>query len=163
LQRGNNNPYNQDNEITWLDWDRLGANQDVFRFFRLMIAFRKAHPSIGRGVYWRDDVRWYGTGPQADLGPESRSLAWCLHAASMDDDDLYVMVNAWWEDLDFTVQEGAPGDWLRVVDTSEPSPRDILEPGSEERLEQRAYRVRARSVVVLRRPPEPAQATEEDR
>jgi len=33
----------------------------------------------------------------------------------------------------------------------------------EERLEQQVYRVRARSVVVLRRPPEPAQATEEDR
>jgi glycogen operon protein len=68
------------------------------------------------------------------------------------DDDLYVMVNGWWENLDFVVQEGAPGDWLRVVDTSEPSPRDILEPGGEERLEQPVYRVRARSVVVRRRP-----------
>lgn len=31
--RGNNNPYNQDNETTWLDWDLLTTNQDVFRFF----------------------------------------------------------------------------------------------------------------------------------
>ena len=150
-QRGNNNPYNQDNETTWLDWGLLEANRDVFRFFRLMIAFRKAHPSISRGVYWRDDVRWYGTGPQPDLGSDSHSLAYCLQGATMDDDDLYVMVNAWSEDLEFEVQEGAAGEWLRVVDTSLPSPRDILEAGSEERLDGREYRVDARSVVVLRR------------
>src|SRR6202040_4367556 len=41
-QRGNNNPYNQDNEITWLDWERLEQNRDLFRFFQRMIAFRKA-------------------------------------------------------------------------------------------------------------------------
>jgi isoamylase len=39
-QGGNNNPYNQDNEITWLNWNRLQQNTDIFRFFKLMIAFR---------------------------------------------------------------------------------------------------------------------------
>ena len=50
-QRGNNNPYNQDNETTWLDWDRLNANADVFRFFQQMIAFRQAptRPSAAAG------------------------------------------------------------------------------------------------------------------
>jgi pullulanase/glycogen debranching enzyme len=43
-QNGNNNPYNQDNEMTWLSWNHAKANEDVLRFFRLMIAFRKAHP-----------------------------------------------------------------------------------------------------------------------
>jgi pullulanase/glycogen debranching enzyme len=42
-QRGNNNPWNQDNETTWLDWDLLQKNSDMFRFFKGMIAFRKAH------------------------------------------------------------------------------------------------------------------------
>ena len=64
-QGGNNNPYNQDNETTWLDWDLLDQNRDVFRFFQQMIAFRKAHPSIGRSRFWRDDVRWYGVGRAA--------------------------------------------------------------------------------------------------
>jgi glycogen operon protein len=36
-QRGNNNPYNQDNEVTWLDWSLLDRNRDVFRFAKLMI------------------------------------------------------------------------------------------------------------------------------
>src|SRR5208282_4381045 len=74
-QGGNNNPYNQDNGTTWLDWDRLRVNQDDFRFFRCMIRFRKAHPSLGRSRFWRDDVRWYGTGPTVDMGPSSCTLA----------------------------------------------------------------------------------------
>lgn len=75
-QGGNNNPYNQDNATSWLDWDRLRTNHDVFRFFRCMIAFRKAHPSLGRSRFWREDVRWYGTGPTVVMGPESRTLAY---------------------------------------------------------------------------------------
>ena len=67
-QRGNNNPYNQDNEITWLDWARLDGNRDVFRFFKLMIAFRKSHPCIGRPTFWREDVSWHGADGPVDLG-----------------------------------------------------------------------------------------------
>lgn len=47
-QRGNNNGYCQDNEITWLDWGDLERHADVHEFFRLMIALRRAHPVIGR-------------------------------------------------------------------------------------------------------------------
>ncbi len=150
-QRGNNNPYNQDNEITWLDWNRLEQNQEVFRFFKLMIAFRKAHPSIGRLIFWREDVKWYGVEGAVDLGAESRCLAYALHGASVGDDDLYVMINGHWEDRSFKVQEGEASEWRRVVDTAQPSPTDILEPGKESKLESASYTVRSRSVVVLRR------------
>ena len=47
-QRGNNNPYNQDNETTWLDWSRKEWHADHLRFVKRMIAFRKAHPTLGR-------------------------------------------------------------------------------------------------------------------
>jgi glycogen operon protein len=150
-QCGNNNPYNQDNEITWLDWELLERNRDVFRFFKLLIAFRKAHRSIGRSHYWREDVRWYGVGPHVDLSYPSHTLAYYLHGASQRDSDIYVMINAYWEDLLFTVQEGQPGEWQRVVDTSLPSPQDIAEPGQEIRLDSLQYRVVARSIVVLYR------------
>jgi glycogen operon protein len=150
-QRGNNNPYNQDNETTWLDWARLERNRDVFAFWQRMIAFRKAHPSIGRMVFWRDSVRWFGSDGAVDLGPESRHLAWFLDGAPVDDDDLYVMVNGHWEDRTFTVQQGAAGEWRRVVDTAAPAPDDIAEPGAEPTLDSNVYPVRARSVVVLRR------------
>jgi isoamylase len=150
-QRGNNNPYNQDNEITWLDWNRLEQFGDVFRFFKQMIAFRKAHPSIGRLTFWREEVKWYGAEGMVDLGAESRCLAYALRGASAGDDDLYVMINGHWEDRSFKVQEGQPSEWRRVVDTAQPSPNDIVEPGKEPKLESASYLVRARSVAVLRK------------
>ena len=81
-QRGNTNPYNQDNETSWLDWSCTERHADHHRFAKRMIAFRKSHPSLGRLCFWRDDVRWYGIGPDVDLSYESHSLAYCLHGAS---------------------------------------------------------------------------------
>lgn len=146
-QFGNNNPYNQDNEISWLDWSQLKANQDVFGFFKAMIAFRKSHPSLCRSRFWREDVSWYGIGPKVDLSPDSHSLAFCLHGASQGDDDIYVMINAYWEALQFEVQEGAPEDWVRNVDTELPSPEDCSERGTP--VQQSTYQVAPRSIVVL--------------
>jgi isoamylase len=146
-QRGNNNPYNQDNEITWLDWDLLDRNRDMFRFFKQVIAFRKAHPSIHRITFWREDVYWYGDSGPVDFSPESRRLAYCLRGQSQNDNDLYVMINAHWEDADFAIQESY--GWKRVIDTSLCSPQDILDPGNEEPIGDLRYRVKARSVVVL--------------
>ena len=150
-QGGNNNPYNQDTSTTWLDWDRLRAHRDVFRFFRGLIAFRKAHPSLSRSRFWRDDVRWYGVGPAVDLSHESHSLAFCLHGGAQRDVDLYVMISAYWEPLTFTLQEGQPGDWKRVIDTGRESPDDLREPGMEVPVRSRSYVVAPRSVVVLMR------------
>ena len=148
-QAGNNNPYNQDNVTGWIDWDRLHANPDMFRFFKLMIAFRKAHPSLARSRFWRGDVRWYGTGSEPDFGYESRSLAFALHGGSQQDLDIYVMINAWWEELTFQIQEGAANVWRRVIDTSLESPFDFFEPGNESTIQCLQYRVPGRAIVVL--------------
>ena len=43
---GNNNPYCQDNEISWLDWKRLDTNREIYRFFKKMIWFRREHAAI---------------------------------------------------------------------------------------------------------------------
>ena len=149
-QFGNNNPYNRDNEISWLDWSQLQANQDIFRFFKSMIAFRKTHPSLCRSRFWREDISWYGIGPTVDFSPDSRSLAFCLHGASQVDDDIYVMINAYWQKLSFQIQEGAHHEWLRIVDTDLPSPADFSPPGLP--IESSTYEVAPRSVVVLLRP-----------
>ena len=149
-QFGNNNPYNQDNETGWLDWSHLPANRDIFRFFKSMIAFRKNHPALSRSRFWREDVVWYGTGSTVDLSPDSHSLAFCLHGRSQGDDDIYVMINGYWEDLEFQVQDGAPQEWTRIVDTSLPSPSDFSDSG--QRLTKSSYLVAPRSVVVLLRP-----------
>jgi isoamylase len=149
-QFGNNNPYNQDNETGWLDWSQLRTNQDIFRFFKGMIALRKSHPSLSRSRFWREDISWYGSGPGVDLSHDSRSIAFCLHGASQDDDDIYVMINAYWEELEFHVQEGTAGEWGRIVDTGLPGPDDFSDYGAP--LEQTKYGVAPRSIVVLLRP-----------
>lgn len=150
-QGGNNNPYNQDNETSWLDWNRLSANQDVFRFFRSMIRFRKAHPSLGRSRFWRDDVRWYGTGKDVDMGPGSRTLAVYLHGDSQHDADLYVMINMSDQDANFQIQEGQPGQWRRVFDTALVSPDDFHEGANGPTLKDSNYVVHSRSIVGLLR------------
>lgn len=61
------------------------------------------------------------------------------------------MLNAYWEDLVFQIQEGAAAEWRRVVDTSLDSPFDFLEPGNERPLQSLRYPVAARSVVILLR------------
>jgi isoamylase len=146
-QFGNNNPYNQDNITGWLDWSQLESNQDIFRFFKSMIAFRKSHPTLSRSRFWREDVAWYGTGEAADLSRDSRSLAFCLHGASQNDQDIYVMINAYWESLEFQIKEGTASEWTRIVDTGLPTPKDF--PDTSEPLEKLSYHLAPRSVVVL--------------
>jgi glycogen operon protein len=148
-QRGNNNPYNQDNETTWLDWDRLEQNREMFRFFQRMIAFRKSRRMLGHSRFWREDIRWYGASGEPDLGHESRTLAWRLRGARFDEGDLYVMINAHDQPVCFHVQEGTAADWARAVDTSLASPEDIAGPGKESPLTSLDYDAGPRSVVVL--------------
>jgi glycogen operon protein len=88
-----------------------------------------------------------------DLGLESRCLAYCLIGERFGEGDLYVMINAWCEPVRFRVQEGDAGDWKRLIDTSRPSPGDILEPENEEILESLDYHLAPRSIAVLVRGP----------
>jgi len=139
--RGNNNPYNQDNEISYIDWDLLRKNNDVFRFVQGMIAFRKAHPSIARSQFWRDDVSWYGSKSKApDFSPGGQTLAYCLRGASLDDIDIYVMVNTGAHEVRFQFQEGK--NWHLIADTGKPftSPKPVT---------AMAYLVEGRAVAVF--------------
>jgi glycogen operon protein len=148
-QFGNNNPYNQDNETGWLDWRQLQSNLGIFRFFKKMIAFRKAHPSLCRSRFWREDIAWYGPTGAPDLSYESRSIGFCLHGASQSDDDLYVIVNGHWEPIRFSIQEGAAQDWKRIVDSALASPDDFVDEGVP--INYPRYVAAPRSVVVLLR------------
>lgn len=108
-QGGNNNPYNQDNETSWIDWDRAAEWADHERFVREVIALRAAHPVLWDPQRWAGRLQTFGANGGTDLGHESRSIAWAV-------DGLYVMANMWWEPVEFEIQ--VPGDWRTVVDTS---------------------------------------------
>ncbi len=148
-QSGQTNPYNVDDATVWLDWNRLDAHGDIFRFFQKMIAFRKNHPSVGRSCFWRDDISWYGVSGGVDLAADSHTLAYCLHGASHSDDDLYVMINAYWQPLEFTIQEGLPDQWKLIIDTSADSPGDFAEEANAKAINSLIYEVAPRSMVIF--------------
>ena len=71
-QRGNNNAYCQDNEVSWFDWSLPDKYKEIQRFTRGMIAFRRAHPVLRREEFYTGaDIRWFapnGSIPELD-GP----------------------------------------------------------------------------------------------
>ena len=152
-RKGNNNPYNQDNEINYMDWSLLETNHDVFRFVQGMIAFRKSHPSLGRSQFWREDISWYGGARrEVDLSSGGQTLAYCLRGAGLHDDDIYVMVNGGANPEKFQIYEGIAQDWMLVADTSLPGPADFVEECDRRGLESAQYMVGGRSVVVFCKP-----------
>lgn len=103
-QFGNNNPYCQDNEISWLDWSRKEQYQDIFEFFKFMIAFRKEHPVIRKPLkpcqYGYQDVSFHGEQPFVDNYNWDSRVIGVMFAGRKDDgceDMVYITVNAFWE------------------------------------------------------------------
>jgi len=150
-QNGNNNPYNQDNETSWLDWDLAVTNADILRFVKRMIAFRKARGALAPGLFWRGDVTCRGVGADPDLSWDSHTIAFYLRPAAYlpASSEIYAMVNAYWKDLTFGIVAPSSTQWRRALDTSLASPDDIVDPGAEPPVGADSYAVRARSVVVL--------------
>ncbi|MGB0113855.1 MAG: hypothetical protein WBP59_11590, partial [Ilumatobacteraceae bacterium] len=103
-QHGNNNPYNQDNETSWVDWRRREEFAEHEAFVRALSELRAANPSLWRSDRSMEPVRTFGAVGEPDRAHESRSLAWHV-------DGLYVIANMWWEPVEFTVQ--VDGAWRR--------------------------------------------------
>ena len=67
-QGGNNNAYCQDNDTSWYDWSRLEQHEDIFRFTRGLIAFRRTHPILSTERFYTDaEIQW--SGPQRGRAP----------------------------------------------------------------------------------------------
>ncbi len=154
-QGGNNNVYCQDNKTSWVNWELVEKNADLLRFFRLFIMFRKRHPVLRRDMFDEQDgpqtIVWHGVKCyHPDWSETSRSLAFQLNGGETDD-DIYVIVNAYWEKLKFELpRTHNESRWHRFVDTALKPPRDITKPGKEVVLNnQNKYNVEPRSVVVL--------------
>lgn len=160
-QGGNNNAFCQDNETSWFDWRGLERNADMLRFVREMIGFNRSHAMFHAGRFWNDGstvekngrprITWHGVRlNKPDWNHQSHTLAFDLKDAASGD-HLHVMMNAYWEPLDFDLPPLSAGQsWRRVVDTSLPSPDDIAEPGKEMPVAKTRYRATARSVVVVK-------------
>jgi glycogen operon protein len=173
-QRGNNNGYCQDNEISWYDWAH--ADEGLLLFARRLIRLRHRHPVFCRRRWFQgrpihgstvSDIGWFtpaGTEMSEDdwRAGFAKSLGVFLNGGAIPtpdergerivDDSFYVMFNAHHEAIDFTLPSNEWGErWTEVMNTS-----DNGDQMSEERLghEYRAgdaVQVQALSLVLLRR------------
>lgn len=135
-QNGNNNAYCQDNEISWIGWDR--DEENFFEFCCRLIALRKAHSSLrperfANGESGANHIEWYrADGTVMDEGAwedaQNRIVAACLVACATDNDQpvetdrLLVVFNAGGE-LNFTLPPTEEGQaWQRLLDTRAENP-----------------------------------------
>jgi len=158
-QRGNNNPYCQDNETSWFDWTLVAKHADVHRFVTLLIARRLLrdveHEQQGMTLSQlirQANKAWHGVRlHQPDWRECSHSIAF---TAELRKERLlfHLLLNAYWEPLDFelpSVDNGDRNSWRRWVDTSLDSPHDIVPWQTAPSVPGCTYRADARSVAVL--------------
>jgi isoamylase len=167
-QRGNNNAYAQDNEISWFDWRETDLTRSLYDFTCRLVELRHKHPALhrkkffqGRAIRGTDvrDVVWL----QPD-GKEMTDVEWDAHwvrsigvrldGAALDeraddgevlvDDDLLILLNAHTDNVSFELPETLHGgSWQLLIDTSQPQ---VAENG---RVEKGRYEVPGRSLVLL--------------
>jgi glycogen operon protein len=169
-QKGNNNGYCQDSEISWFDWDWVNGNQDLLDFTRELIYFRRQHPVFrrrkwfqGQAIHGRgiSDIAWFNpdgtemTDEQWDVG-YAKSIGVFLdgnqipspgpQGQRIKDDSFVLFFNAHYETIEFTLPAAVQDkEWTLVIDTKEP--RFI----QDEKVykDSEAVPVAARSLVML--------------
>ncbi|GHS92951.1 glycogen operon protein GlgX homolog [Planctomycetales bacterium] len=152
-QRGNNNAYCQDNELSWVDWTLATKNADLLRFTRLMIALRKRHWILRRRHFFEKGkgISWHGE-KVGQPAWDSHHLAFLLDGDAIPnhrEPSLFVMLNASTERHFFEVPDVGK-DWLVRADTERPSPFDFAENDAPNvGRTVAAYRVRPRSMTIL--------------
>jgi glycogen operon protein len=168
-QRGNNNAYCHDNELTWLDWELTPEEEDFLRFVQRCVGIRREQPVFhrrkwfqGRGIRGAgvSDISWFEpTGREMSDQAWSADFVRCLGVRYAGDtigevdergepivgDTLFLMLNAYWEDLPFTLPTAREGHvWQTLLDTAFPeAPSRVLGGGD-------VYTLRGRSLALLR-------------
>jgi glycogen operon protein len=159
-QRGNNNGYCQDNELSWFDWAFDESQQDMLRFVQQLIAFRRRHrclrwtrfltgkPQPGSRV---PDVTWHGVELNTPLwgDPNARVLAYTLGAAAEDEEDLHIILNMSENIIEMPLPPQSEREWHLAIDTAHASPGDIVTPPQQSPVRTPTYTAAPRSVVVL--------------
>ena len=126
---GNNNPYCQDNLISWLDWSLLKKNKDLFDFFQYMIQFRKDHPVIRKDL----EPSYLGVPAMSTHGltPDETNFSGDSHVvcvrfagyneATQKEDLVYLAVNSGWFPVTLTLPELPEHyEWKVAVNTGDP-------------------------------------------
>jgi glycogen operon protein len=166
-QRGNNNAYCQDNELSWTHWSLSPSQQDLLDFTRYMIRLRRGQPALHRRKFFQKtrrfsagwpEVQWFD--PQGNEMNETswfnslaKSLGVLLTAVHTDEvesgaggaaDTLFLIFNGHPERIRFVLPAQPAGVWERIVDTAH------RYWNSGYRIRDRSYQIGGRSVAVFR-------------
>ncbi|HLW53788.1 MAG TPA: glycogen debranching protein GlgX [Candidatus Angelobacter sp.] len=168
-QRGNNNAYCQDNEISWFDWNLDARRERLLEFTRRLIELRKAHPNFRRRKFYQDravyhsakkDIAWYAADGR-EMGQDDWTAHWARSIAVMfngqtlnitddfgqpvSDDTFLIILNSYHQKVTYTLPASPRGHgWHLVLDTAQAedpfSSRDV----------EKEFEVVARSFVILK-------------
>jgi glycogen operon protein len=173
-QRGNNNGYCQDNEITWIDWSEGSVDEELVSFVERVVRLRQDHPVFRRRRFFQgedvrgrlgNDITWLRPDGQVMDDDDwnngfARSLGMLLNGDRLPevdsrgeqvaDDSFLLLLNAHDEPVEFTVSEAGPAGWQVELDTGVPEgwptgSEPATVPGGGSRT------VGGRCLVVLRR------------
>jgi glycogen operon protein len=165
-QRGNNNAYCQDNEMSWFHWEDVEQHSDLFNFFKKAIAFEKRYPVLKRRKFFlgKDldadhipDISWFGKDLERPFwdDPELRTLCYQLDGGEERSElghyHLFFILNADFRLQSIRLPEPSGGQkWYRVIDTSLKEGEDFLDTDKEIRIDPPDhYLANPRSTVVL--------------
>jgi glycogen operon protein len=180
-QRGNNNAYCQDGEISWYDWNLDRLDRDLLEFTRLVIALRKRHPVLRRRQFFFGrrirgsevkDLSWFRPDGREMTEEDwtnafTRCVGLRLSGEAMNevdpmgrplvDDTLLILLNAHHEPLPFVLPAHHRGvRWETLIDTRTPDGRWAQRPlhgGATYALEGRSLAVLRLARPEGRRPP----------
>jgi isoamylase len=155
-QLGNNNAYCQDNETSWFDWTRLRTHSGIHRFVQLLTDKRflrnldaEEHRLTLNQLLATARKTWHGVKlGQPDWSPSSHSIAVSAHLAK-ENLIYHLILNAFWQPLEFELPAENRGPWRRWVDTALDPPQDIVAFQAAPPVPGSTYKAEPRSIVAL--------------
>ncbi|MGZ8923583.1 MAG: glycogen debranching protein GlgX [Methylosarcina sp.] len=159
-QKGNNNTWCQDNELSWFDWSLVEKNGDMLRFVKELIALRRRHPNLNRREFLTGeqvpgrglrDIAWHGYRLDEPLWFDysAQFLAYTLAGLAGEEEDLHVIMNM----SERTVEAPLPiipgRLWHLALDTARAGQNDILPRNQQKVWEGSFYPISRRTVAVF--------------
>jgi isoamylase len=164
-QKGNNNPYCQDNEITWFNWTLTEKNKTMVEFVRKAIAFRNRYTILQKRRFFTGhdtdndsvpDIQWFDkTGgkvnwDESNLKTFSCQLDGSEEPSPLGNYHLFFILNADTQKQDVKIPQHQAMFWYRVIDTYRGGEDNFLEPGKEVPIDdQESYSIEGGSFAAL--------------
>jgi Type II secretory pathway, pullulanase PulA and related glycosidases len=159
-QRGNNNAWCQDNELSWFDWSQVETERDMLEFVRGMIALRRRHPSLTRNAFFTGksmpdrgipDIAWHGArlNEPAWHDGATQFLAFTIAGLTSNEEDLHVILNMGDLGIEAPLPATSDRNWYPAVDTSDQATSGILLRENQRPVIAMKWPVQPHSMVIF--------------